>query len=95
MELKNQQILKPLVLLAVLKQLEYQATNRLLLAALEKDTDSGTTQKDAKKTPPKMLPSTLNIVCVLPYSLEITPPSIISPPYFLLKYAAEVYLSLI
>jgi len=31
----------------------------------------------------------------LPYSLEITPPSIISPLYFLLKYAAEVYLSLI
>ena len=31
----------------------------------------------------------------LPYSLELTPPSIISPPYFLLKYAAEVYLSLI
>ena len=31
----------------------------------------------------------------LPYSLELTPPSIISHPYFLLKYAAEVYLSLI
>ena len=30
----------------------------------------------------------------IPYSLELTPPSIISPP-FLLKYAAEVYLSLI
>ena len=29
------------------------------------------------------------------HALEITPPSIISPPYFLLKYAAEVYLSLI
>ena len=32
----------------------------------------------------------------IPYSLELTPPSIISKPrYFLLKYAAEVYLSLI
>ena len=30
----------------------------------------------------------------IPYSLELMPPSIISPPpYFLLKYAAEVYLS--
>ena len=39
----------------------------------------------------------LNIGCSIsvPYSLELMPPSIISPPYFLLKYAAEVYLSLI
>ena len=42
MELNNHQFLKPLVLLAGLKQFEYQATNRLLLAA---SGDSGTTQK--------------------------------------------------
>ena len=49
------------VLLAALKQLEYQATNRLLLAVLEEYGDSGTTQKkDVKKTPAKMLPSTLS-----------------------------------
>ena len=48
------------VLLAALKQLEYQATNRLI-AALEEYGDSGTTQKkDVKKTPAKMLPSTLS-----------------------------------
>ena len=36
MELNNCQFLKPLVLLAALKQFEYQATNRLLLSALDK-----------------------------------------------------------
>jgi len=41
-----------LVLLAALEQFEYQATNRLLLAALEECEDLGTTQKeDVKKTP--------------------------------------------
>ena len=45
MELNNCQFLKPLVLPAALKQLVYQATNRLLLAALEEYGDSGTTQK--------------------------------------------------
>ena len=41
MELNNHQFLKPLVLLAALKQFEYQATNRLLLAASEEYGDSG------------------------------------------------------
>ena len=45
MELNNHQFLKSLVLLAALKQFEYQATNRLLLAASEEYGDSGTTQK--------------------------------------------------
>ena len=48
------------VLLAELEKFEYQALhvyNRLLLAALEKPEDSGTTQKeDVKKTPAKILP---------------------------------------
>ena len=53
MELNNHQFLKPLVLLAALKQFEYQATNRLLLVS-EEYGDSGTTQKkDVKKTPAK------------------------------------------
>ena len=43
MELNNRQFLKPLVLLAALKKFKYQATNRLLLAALEEYGDSGTT----------------------------------------------------
>ena len=65
MELNNHQFLKPLVLLAALKQFEYQATNRLLLAALEEYGDSGTTQKtDVKKTPATMLPSTLSRHCM-------------------------------
>ena len=59
MELNNHQFLKPLVLLAALKQFEYQATNRLLLAASEEYGDSGTTKKDIKKTPATRLPSTL------------------------------------
>ena len=47
--------------ITALNQFEYQATNRLLLAASEEYGDSGTTQKmDAKKTPAKMLPSTLS-----------------------------------
>ena len=65
MDLNNRQFLKPLVLLAALKQLEYQATNRLLLAASEEYGDSGTTQKkDVKKTPAKMLLSTLSKHCM-------------------------------
>ena len=53
------------VLLTALKQFKYQATNRLLLAVLEKYGDSGTTQKkDVKKTPAKMLPSTLSRHCM-------------------------------
>ena len=60
MELNNHQFLKPLVLLAPLNQFEYQATNRLLLGVSEEYGDSGTTQKkDVKKTPAKMLLSTL------------------------------------
>ena len=64
MELNNHQFLKPLVLLAALKQFEYQATNRLLLAASEEYGDSGTTQKDVKKTSATMLPSTLSRHCM-------------------------------
>ena len=61
----NCQFLKPHVLLAALKQFEYQATNRLLLATSEEYEDSGTTQKkDVKKTPAKMLPSTLSKQCM-------------------------------
>ena len=37
-----------LVLLAVLEQLKYQATNRLLLAAFVEYEDSGTTQNVTK-----------------------------------------------
>ena len=48
MELNNHQFLKPMALLAALKQFEYQATNRLLLAMSEEYGDSGTTQKDEK-----------------------------------------------
>ena len=60
MELNNHQFLKQLVLLAVPKQFEYQATNRLLLAVSDEYGDSGTTQKkDVMKTPAKMLPPTL------------------------------------
>ena len=65
MVLNNHQLLKPLVLSAALKQFEYQATNRLLLAASEEYGDSGTTQKkDVKKKPAKMLLSTLSEHCV-------------------------------
>ena len=64
MVLNNRQFLKPLVLLAALKQFKYQATNRLLLAASEEYGDSGTTQKDVKKTPATMLPSTLSRHCM-------------------------------
>ena len=64
MELNNRQFLKPLVLPAALKQLEYQATNRLLLAASEEYGDSGTAQKDVKKTTAKMLLSTLSKHCM-------------------------------
>ena len=51
------EVIDDLVLLTALEQFEYQATNRLQLAALEKSEDSGTTKKeDVKKTPAKMLP---------------------------------------
>ena len=66
------------VLLAAIEQFEDQATNRLLIAGLEEYEDSGTTQKkeDVKKTPAKMLPSTLSkIVCkhvLYAYSLQMT-----------------------
>ena len=59
MVLNNRQFLKQLVLPAALKQFEYQATIRLLLAVSEEYGDSGTTQKkDVKKTPAKNLQST-------------------------------------
>ena len=71
MELNNHQFLKPLVLLAALKQFEYQATNRLLLVS-EEYGDSGTTQKkDVKKTPAKMLPSTLSKHCMCTISIFV------------------------
>ena len=58
------------MLLAALKQLEYQATSRLLLAASEEYGDLGTTQKkDVKKTPAKMLPSTLTKHCMCNISI--------------------------
>ena len=61
MVLNNHQFLKPLVLLAALKQFEYQAT----YAASEEYGDSGTTQKkDVKKTLAKMLLSTLSKHCI-------------------------------
>ena len=44
------------MLLASVGKFEDQATNRLLIAALEDCEDAGTTQKeDVKKTPAKML----------------------------------------
>ena len=66
MVLNNRQFLKPLALPAALKQFEYQATNRLLLAVSKEYGGSGTTQKkDVKKTPAKMLLQLqVNIVCV-------------------------------
>ena len=53
-----------LELLAALEQFEDQAANRLPIAVLEEYEDSGTTQKDVKKTPAKMLPSTLSKHCM-------------------------------
>ena len=55
-----------LQVLAAIKQFKDQATNRLLIAALEEYEDSGTTQKeDVKKTPAKMLPSTKHCMCTI------------------------------
>ena len=51
MELNNHQFLKPLVLLAALKQFEYQATNRLLLVASEECGDFSFKIKTFKNTP--------------------------------------------
>ena len=70
MELNNQPVLKPLVLLAALKQFEYQGINRLLLAESEEYGDSGPTQKkDVKKTLATMLPSILSRHCICTISL--------------------------
>ena len=44
---------------------EYQATNRLLLAAFEEYEDSGTTQKKDVKTPLRTLKAALNLLCVI------------------------------
>ena len=53
------------VLLAAIEQFEDQTTTRLLIDALEEYEDSGTIQKeDVKKTPAKMLPSTLSKHCM-------------------------------
>ena len=73
MVLNNHQFLKPLVLPAALKQFEYQATNRLLLAALEEYGDScrHNTMKDVKKTPAKMLLSTLSEHCMCTISIFV------------------------
>ena len=52
--------------LAAIEQFKDQATNRLLIAALEEYEDSGTTQKeDVKKTPAKVLPSTKHCMCTI------------------------------
>ena len=60
------------MLLAALEQFKYQATNRVLLAALEEYGDSGTAQKkDVKKTPVKMLPSTLSKHCMCTISIFV------------------------
>ena len=47
-----------LVPLAAPEQFKYQATNMLLLVALEEYEDSGTIQKDDVKKTAKMLPPT-------------------------------------
>ena len=61
-----------MVLQAALKQLEYQATKRLLLAVSEEYGDSGTTQKkDVKKTSAKMLLSTLSKHCTCMCTISI------------------------
>ena len=53
------------MLLAAIEPFEDQATNRLLIAELEEYEDSGTAQKEAvKKTPAKMLLSTLSNHCM-------------------------------
>ena len=53
-------------LLDALEQFEDQATNRLLLSALEGCEDPGITQKE-NKTPAKMLPSTLRTLVLYVY----------------------------
>ena len=54
------------MLLASIGQFEDQATNRLLIAALEEYEDSSTTQKeDVKNTPAKMLPRTKHCMCTI------------------------------
>ena len=53
------------MLLASIGQFEDQASNKLLIAALEEYEDLGTTQKkDVRNTPAKMLPSTLSKHCM-------------------------------
>ena len=60
------------VLLAVIEQFKDQATNRLLTAVLEEYEDSGTIQKeDVKKTPAKMLLSTLSKHCMCTIIMRI------------------------
>ena len=54
------------VLLASIGQFKDQATNKLVIAALEEYEDPSTTQKeDVKKTPAKMLPSTKHCMCTI------------------------------
>ena len=53
-----------LVLLAALEQFQYQATNRLLVPALEEYEVRHNTKEDAKKA--KMLLSTLKVKIVFP-----------------------------
>jgi len=70
MELNNHQFLKPLVLPAALKQFEYQATNRLLDYLLHQrnmEIQAQHKKKGVKKTPAKMLPSTLSKHCMCSY----------------------------
>ena len=52
-------------ILPAVEQFKDKATNRLLIAVLEEYDDSGTTQKEVvKKTPAKMLPSTVSEHCM-------------------------------
>ena len=53
------------VLLAAIEQFKDQTTTRLLIATLEEYEDLGTALKEyVKKTPAKMLPSTLSKHCM-------------------------------
>ena len=57
--------------IAAVEQFEYQTTNRLLIASLEKYEDSGATQKEkVKKTTAKMLWS-IHIFVVNDYNKQI------------------------
>ena len=60
MELNNRQFLKPLVLPAALKQFKYKATIDCYLVCQRNMEIQAHKRKDVKKTPAKMLLSTLS-----------------------------------